>query len=321
MQSNSSNWKAVSNVNTMSENSGAQEQQLLRSDFGVRLKAAMDAYGPLCMCVDPHRSLLTDWGYNIDAEGAELFCMRMLQATNGRVAAVKFQTSLFERFGSAGFEALERVLYVARQTGVITIVDCLHGGHATIVRAIVDAYCKPTSPMLADAITLLPYYGVHSLDELINVALDNGRGVFITSLASNQESVDMQTAIRQTGKYQGKSVSYGIAHDAQEFNQENTKLGSVGLILGSSISELREMSSSAITQFTGPILSSGFRGDDDQLQELQEVFRNTHGNVLLSVCKGIAKYGPDIASLSQAAERISLDIRQILMNETSTGEE
>ena len=101
--------------------------------------------------IDPHRKLLTDWGYNVDAEGAELFSMRMLQAANGRAAAVKFQTPMFERYGAKGFEALERVLYAARQMGVITIVDCLRGGLSTTISAIADAYFKPGAPLLADA--------------------------------------------------------------------------------------------------------------------------------------------------------------------------
>lgn len=145
----------------------SEELQAQCSDFGLRLSNSMVKYGPLCVGVDPHRKLLTDWGYNVDAEGAELFSMRMLQAANGRAAAVKFQTPMFERYGAKGFEALERVLYAARQMGVITIVDCLHGGLSTTISAIADAYFKPGAPLLADAITLLPYYGARSLNGLI----------------------------------------------------------------------------------------------------------------------------------------------------------
>ncbi len=94
-----------------------------RSDFGLRLSNSMAKYGPLCVGIDPHRQLLADWGYNVDALGAELYSMRMLQAANGRAAAVKFQFSMFERYGSKGIAALERVLYAARQMGIITIVD------------------------------------------------------------------------------------------------------------------------------------------------------------------------------------------------------
>ncbi len=70
---------------------------------------------------------------------------------------------MFERYGSKGFAALERVLYAARQMGVITIVDCLHGGLSTTISAIRGRILQAGRAMLADAITLLPYYGARSL--------------------------------------------------------------------------------------------------------------------------------------------------------------
>lgn len=204
-----------------------KEQLAKRSDFGLRLRNSMDKYGPLCVGIDPHRKLLTDWGYNVDADGAEMFAMRMLQAANGRAAAVKFQMPMFERYGSKGFAALERVLYAARQMGIITIVDCLHGGLSTTISAIADAYFKPGAPLRADAITLLPYYGARSLYNLINDALDNGRGVFIASLTSNEEGKSLQSAIRQVGEYKGKTVAFGIAETAQKENAGIEGMGSV----------------------------------------------------------------------------------------------
>ena len=214
-----------------------EELQAQRSDFGLRLSNSMAKYGPLCVGIDPHRKLLTDWGYNVDAEGAELFSMRMLQAANGRAAAVKFQTPMFERYGAKGFEALERVLYAARQMGVITIVDCLRGGLSTTISAIADAYFKPGAPLLADAITLLPYYGARSLNGLITEALENGRGVFIASLTSNPEGMSLQTAIRQSGDYRGRTVAFGIASNAQQHNADIDGMGSVGLIIGATIGQ------------------------------------------------------------------------------------
>ena len=132
----------------MMSSPSSEEVNAQRSDFGLRLSNSMAKYGPLCVGIDPHRQLLTDWGYNVDALGAELYSMRMLQAANGRAAAVKFQFSMFERYGSKGIAALERVLYAARQMGVITIVDCLHGGLPTTISAFADAYFKPGAPLL-----------------------------------------------------------------------------------------------------------------------------------------------------------------------------
>ncbi|ATU20470.1 orotidine-5'-phosphate decarboxylase [Bifidobacterium choerinum] len=292
-----------------------QEQLALRSDFGLRLSNSMKRYGPLCVGIDPHRQLLADWGYDIDAQGAELYAMRMLQAANGRAAAVKFQTSMFERYGSRGYAALERVLFAARQMDIITIVDCLHGGLSTTISAISDAYFKPNAPMLADAITLLPYYGARSLSGVIEDALNNGRGVFVASLTSNPEGASLQTAIRQTGEYKGKTVAYGIANTAQKYNVDTPGLGSVGLIIGATIGQWLQESGVAPSSFTGPILSPGYGWQGAEASDLKTVFRGTRGNVLVTVSRAIAEHGPDIQSLIQATESIALDVRLALMEE------
>ena len=122
----------------MSSGLTPEEQFALRSDFGLRLSNSMKQNGPLCVGIDPHRKVLSEWGYQVNAEGAELYAMRMLQAA----PAVKFQSSMFERYGAKGYAALERVLYAARQMDIITIVDCLHGGLSTTISAIADAYFK-----------------------------------------------------------------------------------------------------------------------------------------------------------------------------------
>ncbi|KFJ06571.1 orotidine-5'-phosphate decarboxylase [Bifidobacterium tsurumiense] len=296
----------------MVDSPSIEEIQAQRSDFGLRLSNSMEKYGPLCVGIDPHRKLLSDWGYNVDAEGAELFSMRMLQATGGRAAAVKFQISMFERYGSKGFEALERVLYAARQMEVITIVDCLHGGLSTTISAFADAYFKPDAPLLADAITLLPYYGARSLGGLINEALNNGRGVFIASLTSNQEGASLQTAIRQSGEYAGKTVAYGIASTAQKFNSGISGMGSVGLIIGATSGQWVHDSGVEPSQFTGPILAPGYGWQGGRAQDLQSVFKGTKGNVLVTVSRYIASHGPDISQLSQATEAVALDVREAL---------
>lgn len=304
----------------MSESIREQELQAQRSDFGLRLKNAMAKYGPLCVGIDPHRKMMMNWGYDVNAQGAELFSMRMLQAMNGRAAAVKFQSSMFERYGSKGFAALERVLYAARQMDVITIVDCGHGGLSTTISALADAYFKPGAPLMADAITLLPYYGARSMSSLINEALDNGRGVFIASLTSNREGASLQTAIRQSGSYRGTTVAHGIAQTAQSFNECIKGMGSVGLIVGATIGEWMNGGGIDLTSFTGPILSPGYGWQGAEANDLKTVFAGTHGNVLVTVSRSIASHGPDIGALSSATERIAWDIRRALMDSMQEAE-
>lgn len=291
----------------------SEEMSAQRSDFGLRLSNSMAQYGPLCVGIDPHRQLLTDWGYNVDALGAELYSMRMLQAANGRAAASNSSSPCSSATVRKVSQRSSRVLYAARQMGIITIVDCLHGGLPTTVSAFADVYFKPRSPLLADAITLLPYYGARSLGGVINDALNNGRGVFIASLTSNQEGASLQTAIRQAGEYKGRTVAYGIASTAQKFNKGNDGMGSVGLIIGATIGQWINDSGVDPAKFTGPILSPGYGWQGAETRDLKTVFKGTKGNVLVTVSRFIATHGPDISSLAAATESVALDIRQALI--------
>ncbi len=154
----------------MTHASSEEEIKAMRSDFGLRLSSSTAKYGPLCVGIDPHRKNLTDWGYaRRGRRGAVLHAYASGHARSRRRCQIP--EADVRALRAKGFAALERVLYAARQMGIITIVDCLHGGLSTTISAIADAYFKPGAPLLADAITLLPYYGARSLNGLITEAL------------------------------------------------------------------------------------------------------------------------------------------------------
>src|SRR4029453_8358823 len=72
------------------------------SRFGARLRAAMDKYGPLCVGIDPHPSLLAAWGLPDDPSGLARFTQTVVEAVADRVPVAKPQSAFFERFGSSG---------------------------------------------------------------------------------------------------------------------------------------------------------------------------------------------------------------------------
>ena len=48
--------------------------------FGSRLRRAMDERGPLCVGIDPHASLLAEWGLGDDVAGLERFSRTVVEA-------------------------------------------------------------------------------------------------------------------------------------------------------------------------------------------------------------------------------------------------
>src|SRR5690625_513464 len=134
-----------------------------RRPFGQRLAAAMDEHGPLCVGIDPHPGLLERWGAEDSVDGLRRFALTTLEALEGRVAALKPQSALFERFGSRGIAALEEVIAGCRDTGTLCILDAKRGDIGSTMAGYAAAYLGGGSPLAADAVTLSPYLGFGSL--------------------------------------------------------------------------------------------------------------------------------------------------------------
>ena len=56
-----------------------------------------------------------------------------MEAAAGRAGIVKPQVAFFERYGSAGYAALEEVLAAARAAGLLVIADAKRGDIGTSV--------------------------------------------------------------------------------------------------------------------------------------------------------------------------------------------
>ena len=170
-----------------------------QAPFGARLAIAMADCGPVCVGIDPHPSLLADWGLTDDAAGLREFSSRVLDAVGGHVAAIKPQVAFFERHGSAGMAVLEGLLADAKSADTLTIVDAKRGDIGSTMSAYADAFLRDGAPMAGDALTVSPFLGFGSLQPAIDLALNTGRGLFVLCLTSNPEGAQVQHA-RQTAE-------------------------------------------------------------------------------------------------------------------------
>ena len=95
---------------------------VVSAGFGARLAAAIAARGPLCVGIDPHPGLMTDWGLEPTPDGLSRFCEICVEAFAG-FAIVKPQVAFFEAYGSAGFAVLERTTAALQSAGVLVLAD------------------------------------------------------------------------------------------------------------------------------------------------------------------------------------------------------
>lgn len=181
--------------------------------FGARLRRAMDERGPLCVGIDPHASLLTEWGLNDDIAGLERFSRTVVEALADRVAVLKPQSAFFERFGSRGIAVLEKSVEEARAAGALIVMDAKRGDIGSTMAAYAESFLRKDSPLFSDALTVSPYLGYGSLAPAIDLARESGAGLFVLALTSNPEGGEVQHAVRADGRNIGATM---LAHLAAE---------------------------------------------------------------------------------------------------------
>jgi orotidine-5'-phosphate decarboxylase len=254
------------------------------------VRASLTARGPLCVGIDPHEHLLAEWGLDASASGVREFGLRVVDAAAGRVGIVKPQVSFFERWGSAGFAALEDVLAAARAAGLIVIADAKRGDIGTTMDAYARAWLTPGSPLEADAMTVSPYLGVGTLRSTFDYAMEHKKGVFVLAATSNPEAGEVQSA-RVARRV---PISAAVAKEVVSYASQSTDGGwtSLGLVVGATV-DIRDAGLDFAHERSFPILAPGFGAQGAEPGDLNHLFGALAPNVIASESRSILSAGPD----------------------------
>lgn len=266
--------------------------------FGSRLAAAIAARGPLCVGIDPHPELLRDWDLPVDADGLARFCDICVQAYSAGPAAfaiVKPQVAFFEAYGAAGFAVLEHTTAALQQAGVLVLADAKRGDIGSTMAAYAQAWAG-VGPLAADAVTASPYLGFGSLQPLLDVAAEHGRGVFVLAATSNPEGASVQRAVVTSGV----SVAQSIVDAAAAVNRcAASEPGSVGVVVGATLAEVPDLS-----RLGGPVLVPGVGAQGGRPGALGGLGGAHRGQLLPAVSREVLRAGPDPLAVREAAERL-----------------
>jgi len=261
--------------------------------FGSRLRSAMDKRGPLCVGIDPHASLLAEWGLPDNAEGLERFTMAAVEALAGDIAMLKPQSAFFERHGSRGIAVLERALSEARLAGALVLLDVKRGDIGSTMQGYADAYLDPSSTLAVDAITVSPYLGFESLRPALGTAAEHGAGVFVLGLTSNPEGAQVQHA--HNGD---RLVAQEMLDAIRAENAGSEPMGSVGAVVGANLASL-----AADVAVNGPLLAPGFGAQGGTLDDVRRLFADVLPYVVPTSSRDVLRHGPDVTTLRDAARR------------------
>jgi orotidine-5'-phosphate decarboxylase len=163
--------------------------------FADRLMDGVRRHGPLCVGIDPHPALLPPLFGPPGPEAAARWGVALVERSAGKVALVKPQAGLFERWGSRGLAALETVCDAATRAGLIVLLDAKRGDIGTTADGYAEGYLGEATSCPCDAITVNPYMGVETIEPFVKVAERTGKGVVVLARTSNPGSADFQAKL------------------------------------------------------------------------------------------------------------------------------
>ena len=265
--------------------------------FGARLEAALDSRGSLCVGIDPHAALLSEWGCSADVAGLARFADTCVTAFADTAAVIKPQSAFFERFGSAGIAVLERTVADCREAGALVLLDVKRGDIGSTMAAYAEAYLTPDAPLAADAITVSPYLGVGALRPAFELVERHAVGVFVLAATSNPEGPQIQHAHTAAGVNVAQLVVDEVAH----LNTGAVPLGSVGVVAGATI----EPGVAHFDRLNGPILAPGVGAQGGTAEDVRRVFGSAARHVVPSVSREVLRAGPDLHALRDAVQRLT----------------
>jgi orotidine-5'-phosphate decarboxylase len=272
--------------------------------FGARLRAALDARGPLCIGIDPHPALLAAWGLPDDPSGLRAFSRTVVEALADRTAMIKPQSAFFERFGSAGIAVLESTIRQLREAGALVLLDVKRGDIGSTAAAYADAYLDPGSPLHVDAITVSPYLGFGSIVPMIDKAVATGGGVFVLALTSNPDG----RAVQHARNPDGRTVAQTILDEVAQVNVGVEPLGDIGVVVGATIGDTGH----TFTVLNGPMLAPGLGAQGGAPTDLRTVFGNDLSAVVPSYSREVLCHGPSVTALREAAAAVLKACREAI---------
>ena len=265
----------------------------MTASFAERLSSRIQRFGPLCIGIDPSNRLLAQCELPDSAEGALAFGRRVIDAVDAELPIIKPQAAYFERFGSAGWRALEQLCAHAQSAGLMVLLDGKRGDIDATADAYGDAYFGPSSTLPADAITVHAYLGYAALAGLVARARTAAAGVFVVVRSSNPEGQALQQAVTADGS----SVAMALAAQISADNASHGDgAGAVGAVVGATCTDAAATVAALPQSF---ILAPGVGAQGATLADVAERMPQARGRVLPSVSRAILRAGADPAALKQ----------------------
>lgn len=190
----------------------------MAQNFADRLlKAIADKKTPAVVAIDPvythlpagiveHRELNDESDVEAALDAVLEFCRKVIRIVGPLVPAVKLNSACFERYYDEGIEGYYELIQEASASGLVVIGDVKRGdvGHTAELYArahLADAdFVNREDQLAPDAVTVNGYFGLDGVGPFIDIACDQGKGVFVLVRSSNESAGAIQDIVAQDGR-------------------------------------------------------------------------------------------------------------------------
>jgi len=252
--------------------------------WGDTVKTGVAAFGPLVLGIDPALDHAPTAFAEDPAAFLERYTLALLDAADGKVGFVKFQSAYFEAWGSHGIASLARCIAIARERGFAIIMDAKRGDIGSTMAAYARAYLTPgASDLESDCLTVNPFLGPETLQPFVDCAREHGKGLFVLVKTSNPGSGWLQDQL-----VGNMAVSERVAELVARWAEQtlgDQGVGAVGAVVGATYPAQGLQLRKAMPRSVLLVPGLGAQGGDPAALS---ALATPTGPVLVPVSRGIA---------------------------------
>lgn len=206
----------------------------LAESFVVRyLRAVQDAKSVLCVGLDPTPAHVPPKLFGRGLLSIEKYLMAVIDAAEGKVAAIKPQYAYYAAFGPRGIEMMIRIIDYARSKDLLVILDAKRGD----IGETMARYAEEVFGIYnVDACTMIPYLGGTFLPDKGTRSwiprLSEGRMVISMIRTSNPEAAWLQDQKLASGELVYEFLAKGVSEWNELVRNQTEGLGGVGGVVG-----------------------------------------------------------------------------------------
>lgn len=245
----------------------------------------------------------------------------VLDAVADIVPAVKPQMAFFEVIGAEGVRVHQQVVQYAHDKGLVVVDDSKRNDIGNTARAYAYAHLAKDGPINADLMTVSPFLGTDSVQPFIDVAIKDGKGIFVLVKTSNPSSVEISEATNAHGeKIRDWLANY--LHTIGKTCVGKYGYSSIGAVVGATFPEEAHLLRS--TMKNNFFLVPGFGAQGGGAEDVVPCFNEDGLGAIVSSSRGvlykhldIAEYDNTRAMYMEIVKKQAMDMQQAVYKELS----